>query len=500
MPAFEKEEDMPKSSEIEFRLLFNPKSIALIGASNNMGKWGAMVFLNIILGGYQGRIYPVNPKEKKIFNHEAHAKVSQIPGPVDLAIIAIPARLAMGAVLDCIQKGIRMAIVITSGFSETGEEGARLEKELTEMARASGLRLIGPNTMGIFSSSADLTALMPPVRPRRGHVSLVSQSGNIGTQMLGWGEQFAVGFSKYVSSGNEGDLRTEDYLTFFGKDEETRVILTYIEGLDDGQEFLQAAREITPRKPIIAFKGGKTLAGARAAKSHSGAMAGINALYEGAFRQAGIAWASTTEEMLEWAAAFSSLPLPRGNRVGILTRGGGWGVITADACSEVGLEVPPLDETIIRAMDDFLPHYWSRGNPVDMVATLSVEAYVRCLEILISWEKVDAVISLSGDATLLTTGLADAQKRAEAILSPEKIEKVQHLTALSRTQIYQRIGELMEKYRKPIFAVGANPPAFTFAQFRNPERAAKAAGKLYQYYRYRQSIKKERQNAIPLFP
>ena len=185
IPGFKKEEDMPKSSEIEFRLLFNPKSIALIGASNNIGKWGAIVFLNIILGGYQGRIYPVNPKEKEIFKHQAYAKASQIPDPVDLAIIAIPARLAMEAALDCIQKGIRMAIVITSDFSETGEEGARLEKDLTATARSSGMRLIGPNTMGIFSSSADLTALMPPVRPRRGQVSLVSQSGNIGTQMLG---------------------------------------------------------------------------------------------------------------------------------------------------------------------------------------------------------------------------------------------------------------------------------------------------------------------------
>ena len=483
---------MPKSSEIEFNLLFNPQSIALIGASNNIEKWGAIVFLNIILGGYQGRIFPVNPKENSIFGHGAYAKASQIPDPVDLAIIAIPAQLAMGAVLDCIQKGIRMAVVITSGFSETGEEGIRMEKELTVTARSSGMRLIGPNTMGIFSSSANLTALMPPVRPRRGNVSLVSQSGNIGTQMLGWGEQFAVGFSKYASSGNEADLRSEDFVSFFGKDEETKVILTYIEGLDDGREFLQVAKEITPRKPIIAFKGGKTLAGARAAKSHSGAMAGVNAVYEAAFRQAGITWASTTEEMLEWAAAFSSLPLPRGNRVGILTRGGGWGVITADACNEIGLEVPPLDETIIQAMDAFLPRYWSRGNPVDMVATLGMEAYIKCLELLISWEKVDAVISLSGDTALLNAVLSDAKKRAEAFLPPEKMEKVMQLASASRTQIYQRIGELMEKYQKPIFAVGANPPAFTFAQFRNPERAAKAAGKLYQYFRYRQAIGMER--------
>lgn len=492
--------DMQRNSEIEFNLLFNPQSIALIGASNNIGKWGAIVFLNIILGGYQGQIYPVNPKEETIFGQKAYAKVSQIPESVDLAIIAIPAHLAMGAVLDCIQKGVRMAIVITSDFSETGEEGARLEKELTETARSSGMRLVGPNTMGVFSASASLTALMPPVRPRRGNVSLVSQSGNIGTQMLGWGEKFAVGFSKYVSSGNEGDLRSEDYVSFFGKDPATKVVLTYIEGLDDGREFLQIAKEITPCKPIIAFKGGKTLAGARAAKSHSGAMAGVNELYEAAFRQAGIIWASTTEEMLEWAAAFSSLPLPRGNRVGILTRGGGWGVITADACNEIGLEVPPLDETIIQAMDAFLPTYWSRGNPVDMVATIGMEAYIKCLELLISWEKVDAVISLSGDAGPLATILPDVKKRAQTILSPEKMEKVMQQVSATRSQIYQRVGELIEKYQKPVFAVGANlvkgkggaQTDFILPQFRTPERAARAAGMLYQYFRYRQAIGMER--------
>lgn len=175
-------------------------------------------------------------------------------------------------------------------------------------------------------------------------------------------------------------------------------------------------------------------------------------------------------------------------------------MITADACNEIGLEVPPLDETIIQAMDAFLPRYWSRGNPVDMVATLGMEAYIKCLELLISWEKVDAVISLSGDTTLLTAVLSDAQKRAETILPPEKMEKVMQLASVSRIQIYQRMGELIEKYQKPIFAVGANlekgkgvdQPAFPFAQFRNPERAAKAAGKLYQYFRYRQAIGTER--------
>ena len=490
---------MSKPSEPNFDLLFNPKSIAMIGATNNIGKWGAIVFLNILMGGYQGKLYPVNPKGESVFQHPSYPRVTDIPDPVDLAIIAIPARVVKEAVLDCIQKGIRMAIVITSDFSETGEEGARLEQEVVEAARAGGLRLVGPNTMGIFSASTSLTALMPPVRPKRGAVSLVSQSGNIGTQMLGWGEKFAVGFTKYVSSGNEGDLRAEDYLDFLGRDPDTKVILLYIEGLDDGREFLTKARNITPRKPIIAFKGGRTEAGTRAAKSHSGAMAGVREVYEAAFRQAGILWASTTEEMLELAAAFASLPLPRGNRVGILTRGGGWGVITADACNDLGLEVPPLDESIVRKLDDLLPAFWSRGNPVDMVATMGMGPYIQCLEALIAWEKVDAVISLSGDAGPLAHLLPDIKKKAEGLLLSEKTDKIVQQVSEGRARIYERVCELVEKYRKPVFAVGANFPRgkgsgksdFSLAQFRSPERAAKAAGVMYRYYQYRKAIGRE---------
>jgi acyl-CoA synthetase (NDP forming) len=487
---------MTKKPEPNFDLLFNPRSIAMIGASSNLGKWGAIVFLNMIMGGYQGKLYPVNPKGGMVFNRRAYPRVTEVPEPQDLAVIAIPAQFVKEAVQDCICKGIRMAIVITSDFSETGEEGARLEREMVEVARSGGLRLVGPNTMGIFSASASLTALMPPVRPRRGAVSLISQSGNIGTQMLGWGEKFAVGFNKYVSSGNEGDLRCEDYLDFLGRDPETRVILLYIEGLDDGREFLTKARNISPHKPIIAFKGGRTEAGTRAAKSHSGAMAGVKEVYEAAFRQAGVLWASTTEEMLELSAAFSSLPLPRGNRVGILTRGGGWGVITADACNELGLEVPPLDGEIIRRLDTILPAFWSRGNPVDMVATLGMDPYIQCLEALIAWDGVDAVISLSGDAGPLSHLLPDVKKRAESILPTEKTDKMMQVLSEARGRIYERVCELVEKHRKPVFAVGSNFPRgkgtgkseFALAQFRSPERAARAAGAMWRYYQYRKAI------------
>ena len=299
-----------------------------------------------------------------------------------------------------------------------------------------------------------------------------------------------------MSSGNEGDLRAEDYVAFFGAVPDTKVILAYIEGLDDGREFWETAQKITRQKPIIAFKGGKTRAGARAAKSHSGAMAGSREIYESAFRQAGIIWASTTEEMLEWAAAFSYLPLPRGNRVGILTRGGGWGVITADACNEIGLEVPPLEEKLIRALDPVMPVYWSKGNPVDMAASISMDAYLHSLEALIAWEKVDAVISLSGDAGPLSGILSEVKKKGGRNHSggePGKIRgpcgrladaglpadlrthrPIPKADLRGRTEFGQREGRAGGRFSLP--------------QFRSPERAAQAAGKLYQYFHYLKSV------------
>ncbi|MCX5907466.1 MAG: CoA-binding protein [Deltaproteobacteria bacterium] len=487
---------MEKIPAPDYAALFNPSSIALIGASKHIEKWGAIILLNILLGGYPGRIYPVNPNEETIFGTQAYSRVSDIPDPVDLAIIAIPALQAKKSVLDCARKGIRVAIVITSDFSETGENGARLERELTEAAHSSGIRYVGPNTMGIFSAQSSLIALMPPVRPMKGGVSLFSQSGNIGAQMLSLGEKFCLGFNKYVSSGNEGDLRAEDYLAYFGEDPGTKVIMAYIEGLDDGRRFLETARKISPQKPIIVYKGGRTPAGARAAQSHSGAMAGAKEIYQAAFRQSGILWAPTTVEMLEWGAALSAFPLPNGNRVAILTRGGGWGVVTADACTAMGLEVPPLTGEIIASLDPLLPHYWSKGNPVDLAASLSMEAYLQSLEILISWKNVDALIALGGDTDPRPRILFEVKQTKPGFLPAKQIEGLETSLVADRELMYRRVGEMIQQYRKPILVVSAGlmgergkvPEDFPFPIFRTPESATQAASALDQYARYRSHL------------
>jgi len=317
--------------DINLDHLFNPKNIALIGASSTPFKWGSIIPLNIFKGNYQGNVFPVNPGVETVLGHRCYPSVEDIPGPVDVALIFTPAPTVPAIVEQCGKKGIPFLVIITADFSETGPAGAALEARVIETAQKHGLRLVGPNSMGIFSSQTELHALMPPTMPLKGPASMLSQSGNVGVQMLAWGTDEGVGFDKFVSSGNEGDLNSADYLAYFAHDDATRVILAYLEGIGPGMDLYPIAREAALQKPVLLFKGGRTQAGGKAAASHSGAIAGSNRVFKAAMHQAGVIQIQTSQAMMDCAKAFSNLPLPQGNRVGILTRGGGWGVITSDA-------------------------------------------------------------------------------------------------------------------------------------------------------------------------
>ena len=376
--------------------LFNPKSIAMVGASATPVKWGFIVLLNILKEGFKGTVYPVNPKLETILGVPCWPSLQAIPGPVDLAIITTPAATVSALIDDCGHKGVGNVVVITSGFSETGPEGTRMEQEIVSKARGYGINLVGPNTMGVFSADSNLHALMPPVVPLHGGISMFSQSGNVGVQMLYWGNNKGIGFEKFVSSGNEGDLKCEDYLAYFAEDPDTKVILAYLEGLDANSGLYPVARQVCRKKPVLIFKGGRTQTGGTAAASHSGAMAVSSRVLRAAFRQAGIIELEDSQGLTDCAKAFSAYPIPRGNRVGILTRGGGWGVITADSCEENGLVVPKLSDNITTKLNEILPPYWSHGNPVDMAAVITSEPYLQCLEVLAEWDEVDAVIALGG--------------------------------------------------------------------------------------------------------
>jgi acyl-CoA synthetase (NDP forming) len=478
--------DNPTSSY--FEAFFKPRGIALIGASANPHKWGFRVLTNMVAGGYQGLICPVNPKGGTLLGLQVYPSLKAIPNSVNLAVITIPAPLVPQALEDCAVKGIRSIVVISSGFSETGPEGRGLETTINRIARNRGLHFIGPNTMGIFSAESKLHALMPPLQPLTGKVSYVSQSGNVGVQMLAWGKERGVGFSKFVSSGNEGDLQCEDYLEYFSEDPETKILLAYIEGLENGRRFLDMARKATRTKPLILFKSGKSEAGTKAALSHSGALAGQYRLYQAAFQQAGVIEAETSDNLLDYTAAFLHYPLPKGNKIAILTRGGGWGVIAADACREWGLELAPLSERLIQKLDKVLPVYWSRGNPLDMAATLNTDAFPICLEEVIKEETVDGIIALGVEFGKRTSQMVE-RLREMNLLGGIEIGK-----APDEHRDIQLIMELMAVHQKPIVMVSGLSTftkSYASAQrktvlFPTPERAARAMGKLWLYSRYLQ--------------
>lgn len=486
---------MARSPVENLDALFNPRSIALIGASNNPFKWGFIVPTNILTGQYSGKLFLVNPNEKKILNREVYPNINAIPGDVDVAVVVTASNTVASITEECVQKGVKAVIVITAGFSETGEEGAKLEKEVVNIASRAGIALVGPNTMGVYSSHVSLYALMPPVRPRPGAVALVSQSGNLGTQLLDMGEQVGIGFTKFVSSGNEAAIRSEDYIEYYGKDPDTKVIIAYIEGLkgsDGGSRFMEIAREITKKKPIIVFKAGRSEAGAKAARSHSGAVAGSKQIYEAAFRQVGAIQASTIEQLLDLAKAFEGSPLPKGKRVGILTWGGGYGVVTADACEEAGLEIAKLSPNLIAELDRILPPYWSRGNPVDLVGTLDRKVHTKCLDLLASSKDVDATIALGI--------VAGASRFVELLISSPNLPDIKGAGAFA--QMFEKgdedsiseISRLVAQHGKPVVTVTltstenkANEAMMrkkNILVYSTPERAAMALSKLYEYQRY----------------
>jgi acyl-CoA synthetase (NDP forming) len=374
---------------------FNPKSIAFVGATEAMRKWGFLILNNLLTGGYGGEVYPVNPSRETILGMPAYPSVRDIPHDVDLAVFTVPARMVLDSLDDCVARGVKAGLVITAGFKELGEDGAEVERELVRKARDAGMVLIGPNCQGICCPKNRLYTWMPILfHPGEGKIGYVSQSGNILNMLIGHAVSAGLGVSKGVSSGNEADLLTEDYFAYFGEDPDTEVIVSYMEGINEGRGFLESARSVTRNKPIVVLKGGRTHSGVSAARSHTGAMAVSERLFEAACRQAGIVVTSTIEEAGITAASFVNRPLPRGKRIGIITGGGGLGVIAADFCTEIGLDVVKLSQETLDKLEKLLPDWWSPGNPVDLVAGLDFMIIKPVIEILMTSGEVDAVMFL----------------------------------------------------------------------------------------------------------
>lgn len=372
--------------------LFEPASIAFIGATDFSLKWGFLVFNNLLAGGFQGDIYPVNPGRESVMGLKSYGSVRDIPGRVDLAVFTVPAAQVPGVMDDCAAKGVRAALVISAGFKEQGAAGAELEREMVRRARAGGMVLAGPNGQGICNPGRDLFPWMPLFFPPPGRVAFLSQSGNVLNMLVSAAYKAGSGVSKAVSIGNEADLRVEDYLLYLADDPDTEVIVVYVEGTQDGRRFFDLAGRVTPRKPVIVMKGGTTGSGIAAARSHTGAVAVSSDLFDASCEQAGIIRARSIEEAGVLAASFVDRPLPRGRRVGIVTGGGGLGVITSDLCTREGLEVAKLSPETLDAVGRHLPAWWVPGNPVDLVAGLDFQVTLPIIETMMLSGEVDAVI------------------------------------------------------------------------------------------------------------
>jgi acyl-CoA synthetase (NDP forming) len=388
--------DTGSGENTAWQYLFSPSSVAVIGASNTQGSWGYNITRGLLARGKQ-RLYPVNPKSAEILGITAYPSVVDIPDSVDLAVIVVTARLVPGVLRECVSKGVKTAIIISGGFAEIGEQGQKLEASIVEIARQGGIRFIGPNTMGHANTRSQLSTFGQAEKMITGPVALLSQSGGTCLKIVRYAMESGIAFSKYVSTGNEANLRLEDYLEYLAEDDDTRIIAAYIEGLREGRRFFRMAKEITARKPIVVVKAGGTAESARAVTSHTGALAGSDEVYTAAFRQTGVIRAEDDDELCDVMFALVNCPLPRSNRVGILSIGGGQGVLTAEACENEGLIIGQLAPSTVKKLDEYLSSRWSRRNPVDMAgpSTAEFSVFADILWVLLEDKNIDTVFLLA---------------------------------------------------------------------------------------------------------
>ena len=454
-------------------ILFNPKSIAVIGASATKGKLGNDVVRNLIESGFEGRIYPINPKGGEILDLKVYRSVSEIAGDVDVAVIVVPAKLVLPVMVECGEKGVTALVIITAGFKEIGHEGQEAEKKIVEIAEKYGMIVQGPNCLGIVNTFAPYNASFAAGTPEKGSVAFASQSGALMTGILDWSLMEKIGFSKFVSLGNKAQLDEADFIEAFGRDLDTNFLLLYIESVVDGKKFMEVCRNVAPRKPIYVVKSGISAAGARAASSHTGSLAGSDTAYSVAFRQCGVIRADSMSELFDVANVFDDCYLPKGNRVAIVTNAGGPGILTTDAVEMNGLQMAQLSPSTIEKMKKGLPSAASVYNPVDALGTAQPEDYALCIEATLLDENVDSVLVL-----LTPQAMTKETETAQAIVESHKKYPNKPLLAVfmgGNSMIYPRI----------VLNEGGIP-VFDF-----PERAVNAIAELYRYTVLRDSLKDE---------
>lgn len=478
-----------------FKKLFNPRNVAVIGATKNRMKVGYMVMNNIVACGFtlnEGKkIYPVNPnpnyKGKKMLGFPFHQKVQDIPTQVDLATIVVPSHAVISAIEECGEANIPAAVIITAGFKEAGGKYIDLQAELVRLAKRANLRFVGPNSMGIYSSmdpNNPLHAGMGFMTPIPGEISIISQSGTFGTFLC----TYLHKVRHFVSSGNEASLKAEDYLEFFGQDDGTKVIAIFIEGLRDAERFKNLASEITKKKPIVVLKTGTTKAGGKAAASHTASIAGKNEVYEGIYKQTGVLKAEMITEFLFLVKAAKDLPYPKGKKVGIMSGGGGYAVYMADACEKGGLEVVPISKELETSISELLPYYWSRNNPVDTVATFSFDVFPKILKQMLASDEFDIIMTQSLEMRTFIDLYRPLNKAMDQVsLFRDFIGEIE------KSLVKQQI-RIIKRYKKPVILIDpkypSSSPAFELYDEEGmiicplPEDAVKIVVKLHQYQQY----------------
>jgi len=452
--------------------LFKPRNVVVVGASREPGKVGHAVLRNIIESGFKGEVYPVNPRADKVLGLNTYKSVLEVPGDIDLAVIVIPAQAVLDVMEECGRKGVKYAVVISAGFKEIGGEGIEREGKLIEIARKYGVRVVGPNCLGIIDLHTPLNASFASIPETKGGIAFISQSGALLSAILDWAPKAGIGFSKIVSLGNKADLNEVDFLTYLGEDPETKVILLYLESIADGRRFIEVGSTVTRKKPVILLKGGITEAGAKAALSHTGSMAGGITALKAALRKAGIIQVSSVSELFDMAIAFNSQPIPAGSRVGIVTNAGGAGVVISDLLVSRGLKLAEPSRYTVDYLRSVLPPVASVYNPVDVIGDAKADRYGVAIEALLRDPNIDSLL------VILTP---------QVVTEPEETAKV--------------IVELSRRYpSKPILAIfmgGGKVEKATRILIENnipvydmPERAVTAVLGLSNYREFRELLTK----------
>ncbi|MCD6176088.1 MAG: acetate--CoA ligase family protein [Planctomycetes bacterium] len=457
---------------------FNPESVAIVGASQTKGKVGYEILTNMVKAGFKGEIFPVNHKAKTIENLTCYPNLEAIGQTPDLVIIIIPAKFVASIMQECVKLGVKSVIIITAGFKEIGKEGQKLEQQITQIAKHGGIRVIGPNCLGVIAPSSNLNASFAGDLPKKGTIGYLSQSGALLAALLDIANAHGIGFSKLVSIGNKADIDELDLIEAFGKDPDTKVIAGYLENITDGNSFVEEAEKISHSKPIILIKSGSTAAGAKAASSHTGSLAGAETAYEAVFERSGVIRCNSIREQFDYAQAFANQPLPAGNSVVVITNAGGPGIMAADAIEKEGLTFAKLTNETRKKLADGLPPAANIHNPIDVLGDALADKYEFALDVALDDPNVDAVL------VLLTP-----QAMTEAVGTAEAMAKI-----------------LSKKSQKPVFAsfIGANQVADAIdvlrssgiPQYDSPESAVKTIRTMVDYVKWRGRPKR----VIKLFP